>query len=116
MRFELLALAATAAGVLASPSRETLISTNRAFARKCGTPDPSPHHRAMSAQFAAAEAERSRAQPPTKVAAAAQEMITVETYFHVVAASEDAEGGWVNVCNYLVNTHSCSPRMYSGAL
>ncbi|KAK4034306.1 metalloprotease [Parachaetomium inaequale] len=90
MRFTPFALAAAAAsGALAAPQREVR-PAGRGFG--CGAPEPDAEHIKISQQFAAQEAQ-------ARVAASGnftiQAVTTVDTYFHVVAASTSVSGGYI---------------------
>lgn len=93
MRFTPLALAAAAAhSVLAAPPREPRpLPGTRGFG--CGAPEPHDEHIKISQKFAAEEAAFAASGNIS-----IQAVTTVETYFHVVAASKSVSGGYITVC------------------
>ncbi|KAL2258477.1 hypothetical protein VTK26DRAFT_8200 [Humicola hyalothermophila] len=86
MRFTPFALAAAAAqGALARPS-------NPVFG--CGAPEPTEEHIKISQQFAIDEANALLAKAASGNYTT-QDVITVDTYFHVVASSTSLSGGYL---------------------
>jgi len=75
--------------ILSASSTQALALSGRATSRTCGTKSPSAEHRAISAALAAEEANGSSIQPLTTT--------DVDVYFHVVAASESPEDGYISV-------------------
>lgn len=80
-------LAVTAAAALAGSASAHLIARNTT--RSCGTPDPTKAQVEVSQQMLRQER--------TRVASRQLAAIEVDTYFHVVAASESEADGYATV-------------------
>ena len=87
----LVALLPALAAAIALPDDTFLAPRQNALVRACGTGEPTDEHKKISQQFSVLEAANNST---TSKAAAT---ITVDAYFHIVAASTSVADGYATV-------------------